>query len=294
MKPLAIDTSPTRPLVRYHGGKWRLAPWITKQFPPHRTYVEPFGGGGSVLLRKPRSYAEIYNDLDGEIVNLFRVVRDRGPELVHAVALTPFSRADFKESYEPTADPVELARRTLIRAHMGFGTAASRTNANGKPQSTGFRSASTRSGSIPATDWRNLPEVVAAVVDRMRGVVVENRDAVEVMQRHDGEDTLHYVDPPYVHSTRSDRGAGSIHCYRHEMTDEQHCALADHLRLLKGAVVVSGYACDLYDELFAGWDRIKIETHGDGARDRTEVLWMRNCDHGLFSMTPTETNASTF
>lgn len=279
-------TVPTRPLVRYHGGKWRLAPWIIGQFPSHRTYVEPFGGGGSILLRKPRSYAEVYNDLDGEMVNLFRVTRDRGADLVRAIALTPFSRADFKESYEPTADPVELARRTLIRAHMGFGTAASRTNSDGRPQSTGFRSATNRSGTTPATDWRNLPAVVASVIERMRGVVIENRDAGEIMERHDAPDALHYVDPPYVHSTRSARGAGSIHCYKFEMSDEQHRALAVRLVALKGAVIVSGYACALYEELFAGWDRIEKDTHGDGARDRTEVLWLRNCTHGLFASSP--------
>lgn len=283
--PEITCVTPSRPLVRYHGGKWRLAPWIVGQFPPHRTYVEPFGGGASILLRKPRTYAEIYNDLDGEMVNLFRVARDHGPALERVVALTPFSRADFRESFEPTSDPIEQARRTLIRAHMGFGTAASRTTASGKPQSTGFRSASTRSGTIPATDWRNMPEVIAAVVNRMRGVVIENRDAAEVMTRHDGDDTLHYVDPPYVHSTRSDRGAGSLHCYRHEMTDAQHEALAGILVTLKGAVIVSGYECDLYRELFRGWDRIEKETHGDAARDRTEVLWLRNCNHGLFART---------
>jgi DNA adenine methylase len=280
-----LAVPPRRSLVRYHGGKWRLAPWIIAQFPPHRFYVEPFGGGGSVLLRKPRSYAEIYNDLDGEIVNLFRVVRDRGAEIVRAIALTPFSREDFRESYEPTADAVERARRTLIRSHMGFGTAASRMTADGRTQSTGFRSSAKRSGTTPATNWYNLPDGVAAVVDRLRGVVIENRDAMVVMARHDGPETLHYVDPPYVHSTRSD---GSINCYRHEMTDAQHVELAQFLHMLKGAVIVSGYDCDLYRELFHGWDRRQIDTHGDGARDRTEVLWLRNCETWLFKQTTNE------
>ena len=103
----------TRPLVRYHGGKWMLAPWIIAHFPPHRTYVEPFGGGGSVLLRKTRSYAEVYNDLGGEIVNLFRVARARGEELARLVELTPFARAEFAESYEPAEDELEEARRLI-------------------------------------------------------------------------------------------------------------------------------------------------------------------------------------
>src|ERR1019366_6851067 len=101
---------PRRPIVRYHGGKWMLAPWIISHFPPHQIYVEPFGGGGSVLLRKSRCFAEIYNDLDGEIVNVFRVARDHGPELLRRMELTPFSRVEFFDSYEPTEDPIEQAR----------------------------------------------------------------------------------------------------------------------------------------------------------------------------------------
>lgn len=101
-----------------------LAPRIIEHFPEHRCYVEPFGGGGSVLLRKPRSYAEVYNDLDGEIVNLFTVARDRGDELVRLLELTPFSRDEFQQSYEPTDDPLEQARRTIARSFMGFGSNA--------------------------------------------------------------------------------------------------------------------------------------------------------------------------
>lgn len=275
--------SPRRPLVRYHGGKWKMYPWIASHFPAHRIYVEPFGGGGSVLLRKPRSYAEVYNDLDGEMFNLFSVVRDRGPEIERAVALTPFSRADFLEAYEPTDSPVERARRTLIRAHMGFGTASMRTNASGKPQMTGFRSNTTRAGTTPAGDWRGLPDVIASVIQRLRGVVIENRPAFEVMAKHDGDTTLHYVDPPYVHSTRG-TGKTVPHLYRHEMTDPQHLELAGFLHTLKGPVIVSGYDCDLYREAFKGWDRHELATHADGARDRIEVLWLRNVRTDLFTL----------
>lgn len=105
-----------RPLIRYHGGKWRLAPWILQHLPPHRCYVEPFGGDASVLLRKPRAYAEVYNDLDGEIVNLFRVARDDGERLARACELTPFSRLEFDDAYTPAEDPLEQARRTVFRS----------------------------------------------------------------------------------------------------------------------------------------------------------------------------------
>ncbi|MBH9009927.1 DNA adenine methylase [Pseudomonas aeruginosa] len=100
-----------RPILRYHGGKWKLAPWIIQHLPPHHTYVEPFGGAASVLLRKARSHAEVYNDLNGDVVNLFRVARDHGEKLRQALTLTPFARDEFEASYVETTDPLERARR---------------------------------------------------------------------------------------------------------------------------------------------------------------------------------------
>ena len=252
-----------RPLVRYHGGKWKLAPWIIDHFPAHRCYVEPFGGGGSVLLRKPRSYAEVYNDLGGEIVNLFTVARDHGEQLAALCELTPFARTEFAQSYEPSADPVEQARRTLIRSFMGFGS-----NAHNKV--TGFRANSNRSGTTPAHDWANYPSALRLTVERLRGVVIENRDALKCMRHHDAPETLHYADPPYVFSTRSD-GHGD---YTHEMSDDDHAILADGLRSLTGMVVVSGYRSDLYDSLYHGWTRIDRAAHADGAAARIESIWL--------------------
>lgn len=267
----------TRPLLRYHGGKWKLAPWILRHLPAHRVYVEPFGGGGSVLLRKPRSYAEVYNDLDGEIVNLFRVARDHGEELARALELTPFAREEFGIGYVASSDPIEQARRTLIRSYMGFGSAG----ASG--QVTGFRANSSRSGTTPAHDWMNYPDCLRLTIQRLRGVVIENRDAIHCMLQHDGEQTVHYVDPPYVHSTRNVRGRAPA--YRYELDDQQHQTLANALKTLKGKVIVSGYRCEIYDDLFAGWQRIDQAAHADGARDRVESLWLSpNCDQiGLFS-----------
>ncbi|ASC68607.1 DNA methyltransferase [Achromobacter denitrificans] len=258
--------TPKRPLIRYHGGKWRLAPWILQHLPPHRCYVEPFGGGASVLFRKPRAYAEVYNDLDGEIVNLFRVARDDGERLARACELTPFARAEFDDAYNPAEEPLEQARRTVFRSFSGFGSAAV------TGQSSGFRANSNRSGTTPAHDWMNYPDCLRQLVQRLRGVVIENRDAIDCMTRHDGPDTLHYVDPPYVHSTRSFRARA--HSYRHEMTDQQHEELAGALRQLKGMVVLSGYRCDLYDRLYAGWTRVDGRAHADGARPRVESLWL--------------------
>lgn len=252
-----------RPALRYHGGKWKLAPWIISHFPQHRVYVEPYGGGASVLLRKQRCYAEIYNDLDGEIVNMFRVYRDHGDELLSRLAATPFARDEFTRSYTQTEDEVEQARRTIVRSFMGFGSAA----ACGK--NTGFRNNSNRSGTTPAHDWANFPRSAKALVERLQGVVIENKPAVELMPVFDSKDTLYYVDPPYVASTR-DKG----HDYRFEMCEDEHRGLASVLASLQGMVVVSGYGNDLYNEIFDGWVCRTVKAHADGALPRIECLWM--------------------
>ena len=253
---------PKRPIMRWHGGKWRLAPWIISHFPEHRVYVEPFGGAGSVLLRKSRSYAEVYNDLDGEAVNLFRVVRDRGDELRALLELTPFARTEFIESYEPSSDPLEQARRTCARSFMGFGS-------NSHNRKTGFRSNSNRSGTTPAHDWANYPAALDAIIERLRGVVIECRDAKEVIAAHDSHETLIYVDPPYVAGTR-DKGSD----YKFEMSDSDHIDLAMFLSDAKGMVIVSGYESKIYDDIYRGWKKVTRAALADGARKRVEVLWI--------------------
>ncbi len=263
----------TRPVLRYHGGKWKLAPWIISNFPPHRCYVEPFGGAASVLMRKPRSYAEVYNDQWGIVVNVFRVLRDpeQARRLEELLRLTPFAREEFEQAgdveIESLTDPIERARLTIFRSFAGFGSAA--TNA---AHATGFRANSNRSGTTPAHDWMNYPNNIAAFTTRLQGVVIENRPAIEVMRQHDTPETLHYVDPPYPHSTRNIKRGNSY--YAHEMTDEQHAELAAYLHQVKGKVLVSGYRCEMYDDLFAGWTRLDYSTHADGAKDRIESLWL--------------------
>jgi DNA adenine methylase len=215
------------------------------------------------LLRKPRSYAEVYNDLDGEVVNFFRVLRDHGGELERLVRLTAFARDEFELSYEPSSNPIEQARRTITRSFMGFGSGGT----TGKK--TGFRCNSNRSGTTPAHDWANLPQNISRLADRLTGVVIENRPATDVIAQQDSPQALHYVDPPYVAATR-DKGAD----YRHEMSDGEHESLAEFLRGLKGMVIVSGYPSPLYDRLFSGWRTADLAALADGASKRTERLWM--------------------
>ncbi len=259
-----------RPVLRWHGGKYLLASRILPYFPPHRTYTETFGGAASVLLQKPRAHAEIYNDLDDQVVGLFRVLQDpaQSARLIDLLRLTPFARREFQIAYEATEDPVEAARRLVIRSFMGFGSNAHSCAARGH-LSTGFRSNSNRSGTTPAHDWTNYPDALGAIIERMAGVVVENRDALTLMRRHDGPRTLHYVDPPYLQETRR-RG----HMYRHELSRADHIKLLAGLRKLAGMVVLSGYADALYDKRLKDWQRIELPTYADGARPRTEILWL--------------------
>lgn len=264
-KVYGVGREVDRPVMRWHGGKWILAPWIITHFPSHRIYVEPFGGGGSVLLRKPRCYAEVWNDLDDAIVNLFQVLRSpRAYELVEHLRLTPFARSEFDETSGPwPTDPVERARHLIIRGFMGFGS-----NAHGR--STGFRANSNRSGTTPAHDWANYPDSLLAIIERLSGVVIENRDACKIMETHDSAETLHYVDPPYMWETRGDESPD----YTHEMDNAAHAALLEFLPSLKGMVVLSGYPHPTYDNALSGWRRIEREALADGARPRTEVLWL--------------------
>lgn len=263
----------TRPAVRWFGGKWKLAPWIISHFGEHRCYVEPFGGGASVLLRKAPSYAEVYNDLDGDIVNLFRVLRgNMAADLVRMVELTPFAREEFAAADLSAADPVERARQMLIRSFMGFGS-----NAHNSARKTGFRARSNRSGTTPARDWRNYPPALVQIIDRFRGVIVENRDALDVMAQHDATTTLHYVDPPYMHETRApgSQRNPAYGGYVHEMSNSDHADLLGFLQTLKGAVLLSGYRCRLYDDTLDRWVRVERVAYADGARRRVECLWMK-------------------
>ena len=270
------DETPTRPVLRWHGGKWLLAPWVISHFPAHRVYVEAFGGAASVLMRKPRAYAEIYSDLDGDVVNLFRVLRSPlACELKNALALTPFAREEFAQAMADPAPPdmVERARRLVVRSFMGFGS-----NGHNPDSKTGFRATSNRSGTTPAHDWAHYPDCLDAMIARLRGVVIEHRDACAIMAQQDSPATLHYVDPPYLPETRNARSGkksdGRLGVYRHELNSGEHRDLLAFLSTLDGMVALSGYPALSYDEALPGWRRVEKEAHADGAADRIEALWL--------------------
>lgn len=260
------------PVIRYHGGKFRLAPWVIEHFPPHRIYVEPFGGAAGVLMQKPRAYGEIYNDLDDDIVNLFRVLQSpqlRGT-LTELLVLTPYARTEFEQAWIYTDEPVERALRTVIRAQMGFGSAGASKG------TTGFRIDCHRQYGTAQQLWARYPDQLAAIGNRLAGVLIENRPAIDVMLGHDSSQALHYVDPPYMHETRV-RGAQKGRYYRHELDDQQHAELLATLNQLQGMVVLSGYPNGLYKECLEGWTMNSTTARisaGRGGDTRTECLWI--------------------
>lgn len=259
-----------RPIVRYHGGKFVLAEWIISHFPKHRVYCEPFGGGASVLLKKPRSYAEIYNDLDEGIVSVFRAARDYPGELIRWIRRTPYSRALFNETYEQSESIVENAGKLIARSFQGFGSAAI-SSRRGK---TGFRANSNRSGTTPAHDWKNYAGHLFQITRRMRGVVIENTDALKLISSIDSEQTLFYIDPPYLPETRWTMKPDA---YKFEMTIEQHEHLLNLLCSLKGYVVLSGYESKFYMEALSGWRHVEkdsLKSSDGGGVLVKESLWL--------------------
>ena len=273
-------TKVTSPIMRYHGAKWRLAPWVMQFFPEHTRYVEPFGGSAGVLLQKPRVESEVYNDLDDNIHNVFRVLQnpEQRDRLVKLLTVTPYARAEFEIAFKETTDPVERARRTLIRASMGFGSAGATKGA------TGFRSDSRRSYGTAAHLWAEYPPKVAMFGNRLAGVILENRPALRVIGDHDDSDTLFYVDPPYVLSSRScARPTGGKH-YAHELTDDDHVHLLNTLKIVDGFVVVSGYQSEIYNDMLSGWALHQTTARisaGRGTTTRQECLWLSpRCSEG--------------
>ena len=275
------------PPLGYYGSKVRIAQQIVDLLPPHRGYVEPYAGGLSVLLAKARLPFEVVNDLDGDLMGFWRVLRERPDELARVCLLTPHSRAEYAASWpipDDVTDPLERARLVWVKLSQGRG---------GALRSTGWRYFQASGDSMPGT-LRSYVDRMTAVAERLAGVTLECLPALEIIQRYGGDpDTLLYVDPPYLFETRAKTGI-----YRHEMGDEaSHRDLAAALHSAAATVVLSGYASDPYDqELYDGWHRTEIaaltgQCNDKGVQARTEVLWSNRpfADQGLLAFLETGT-----
>ncbi len=245
----------------------------------HQTYVESFGGSAAVLLNKRPSPVEVYNDAYGDVVNFFRVLREHGPALKDLLELTPYSREEFTEACGPLAgkDQVEAARLFFVRARQirsGLATVAT-------PGKWCFDVKNSRRGiGLGASRWLSSIEGLTEVIERLRTVQVEHLDALDVMARYDSDQTLHYVDPPYVTATRSGGKA-----YALEYTDAQHTALLSSLQTLRGKVILSGYESPLYAERLKGWALIKAPAKNaastrvnSSGEERSEVVWVKGAN----------------
>ena len=253
-----------RALARYLGGKNRIAPWIISFFPEHRFYVEPFGGSGAVLLNKQPAFLDVYNDMDDRVVNFFEVLKDpeKVEQLIKLLELTPYSQEAYKRSFAVSEDPVENALHFAVNSMMSYG---------GGIHKPGFkRNGLYRTTPYPQT-WREYPDVVreCAIELRARNIEINKMDALEIMSRYDSADTLHYVDPPYVQSTR-----GKNVRYAHEYDEDDHEELLRFLQSLKGKVILSGYDSELYSKYLSGWQKETKLTRDTQGNKKTECLWM--------------------
>ncbi len=270
--PIAIATSGRKKIAfGWYGGKFSHLDWLLPLLPECHHYCEPFAGSGAVLLNRAPAPVETYNDLDGEVVNFFRVLRDHKNELVEAIGLTPFSREEFSIAcdYEIDLEPVERARRFYVRARQ-VRTGLAQTASLGRWANCKNTSRAGMSGVV--SRWLGAVEMLPEIADRLLRVQIENRPALEIIRLYDSPETLFYCDPPYIHSTRGDSKA-----YGHEMNDRDHRELARALNSASGAVAISNYDCELMEELFPAkkwFKHVSPERTIHSTKDtRVEVLW---------------------
>lgn len=261
----------------WYGGKYSHLSWLLPLLPRTKHYCEPFGGSAAVLINREPSPVETYNDLDGELVNFFRVLRDRKDELIEQIGLTPFSREELRRAAEEDTDglsDLERARRFFVRARQ-VRTGLAQTASAGRWAHCRLTSRAGMAGAV--SRWLGSVDGLSEIAQRLLRVQIENRPALEVIERYDSKKTLFYCDPPYVHDARGDTNA-----YAYEMTDSQHCRLAKALHQVKGKVALSGYHCDLMNELYGDFyvteapskKAHSTNTNASGEkRRRAEVLW---------------------
>lgn len=250
-------------VIKYPGSKWAIADWIIQYFPEHHTYLEPFFGSGAVFFRKSRSHIETINDLDGEVVNFFEQVKYNLENLCREIYFTPYAREEFERAYrENPEDKLKQAVNFCIRLNMGYGF---RTNG----EKVGWkRDVQGRERAYAAENWKSLPQRLTETAERLRGVQIENRPAIELIQDFNYKTALIYCDPPYLLETRSQKQ------YAKEMTDQDHKDLLEVLRNHKGYAIISGYETELYDDILHGWHKKETVSRTQSGEKKKEVLWM--------------------
>lgn len=251
-------------ILKYPGAKNRLASWICSFIPEHEVYLEPYFGSGAVFFNKPKCRIETVNDLNHDVFNYFKVLRDYPEELIRIIDSTPFSREEYMNAWvsEDNLDEIEKARRFAIRCWMAIGS--------GNRYRNGFRSGQQSSSPSPAHTWANLPDALKEATNRLKNTQIENLPAIELIKRYDTKDVFIYADPPYLHETREK----NKYLYEHEMTKEEHEDLLKTLLVHPGKVLISGYDSELYNQFLSGWHKEYKNTLAECGIVRQEVLWM--------------------
>ena len=251
----------SRPALKYYGGKWKTAPWIISFFPEHTNYLEPCGGAASVLLQKQPASLETYNDMDGRVVNFFKVLRENPGELIRQIRLTPWARQELMASRKLSGDPIEDARRFFVSSWQAFSHAT---------QSWRCQKSYTTRQRTPSRDMIEIDHLLM-IARRLQRVQLEHGDALGVIKKFDHEETLIYFDPPYLACVRR-----HVDRYAFETDDTFHGQAAELLRNAKGMVIVSGYACPEYQALYEnhGWMRHDKNVTCNAGAKRTESIWL--------------------
>lgn len=261
-----VQKEPVRAILRYPGAKWRIADFILRHMPRHHSYLEPFFGSGAVLFHKLPAPIETVNDINDDVVNLFRVVQTKADVLAEAVAGLPYARRVYEVSLQgdSEASDVERAARFLTMVWQSYGTRADGSACGWKKDVVGRESA------YAVRNWNRLPSWIVAAQARLKQVQIEHKDALQLIRQFNHPKVLIYCDPPYMLSTRRCRAN-----YRHEMDDAAHEELLDVLNRHRGVVMLSGYANELYDAKLQDWARYDTDMVITSGQKRTESLWVK-------------------
>ena len=252
-------------VLKYPGSKWNIARQMVELIPPHHSYVEPYFGSGAVLFNKVPSAIETVNDLDGDVVNLFRCIQQDSEHLARLVMTTPFSREAYDRQFEQDnsyASRYQRAVGFLVKCWQGHGFRTNGCKVGWKNDVQG------RERAYALWNWYRLPEWIVEIAERLRKVQIECRPALEVIQRFGYPNVFMYIDPPYLLGTRRGRQ------YRHEMTDADHEELLQAILQSKAQIMISGYESEMYNDYLDGWSKEYFTSCAEQGKPRQEVVWM--------------------
>ena len=258
-------------IMKYPGSKWNMAKTIVSLMPEHKSYLEPYFGSGAVLFTKPVAPIETINDISGDVVNLFRTIREHKDELAAAIYYTPYSEQEYEQAFnDQSENPVERARLFLIRSLQSHGFSTYR-KVGWKVDVQG------REKSYCVKHWNEIPNIIHETAERLKKVQIANTEAVELIRRFNYDNVFIYLDPPYMLEARSSKRKQ----YEYEMTEADHIRLLETISKSKAKIMISGYQTDLYDEILKSWNRHEYSATAQMGLPRKEILWTNYEEHQI-------------